>query len=422
MKNWKKSALALFLASSMVFSGCSLFRVNPVPPTQVTPATPAQPASQTPGGGGTAPETWQPAELSANPKYKYDINDKNATEWQIAYKDLLDCFINDFNEDPDGSLLYSGSGYFLADIDDIYNTNIPEICVKHGTCEADYDLWIYTFDEKKKEVICLVDDYEIAAGHTSFAQGPNGDLYGYSGHMGYLWVTHYWDIANGVSSENIYEENLNEGEGSDDYSTLSEILGEETEFFTELELDNEAGLFWYPAFDAPTVKTPNECSDLFTRAENSEIDVYAVGYSKRFYTGKTGLVKIADLTAPGGSSKYRDVYYHKDCYCDTDVNFDGQDERLIRYYSDNDENMFILLSYQDGVVYAYVFDDLFVNDGDLYVCEYSVFHNWYVKSYDYYVGFVFDKDKCQELYSSTASYVTGNPKTAPANVWYYYYE
>ncbi|MBR3039963.1 MAG: hypothetical protein IKI20_04830 [Lachnospiraceae bacterium] len=427
MRKQKKRVIVLLLVTALVLSGCSLFKSNKqvTQPSGTTPSN-TTPSNTTPGfpGGNTAPETNKPAELDPNPDYYFDLSSKNPSAWQVAYWDFLDRFIDEHvNNSEDPSNLYNSSGYFLADIDDAYNTFVPELCIKHGTCEADFDLWVYAYDQASGDIITLADNYEIPAGHTSFAQGPNGDLYAYGGHMGYLWVTHYWNISGDIQSENVYEQNLNEEESAEDYDTISEILGEDIELFTEFELGNEAALAWYPNYESPTTDYPVDASELFDQAINDEIEVYAVPYSERFYTGKTGLMKMSELSGSYGSTKYFDGVFNKDCFCDTDVNFDGQDERLVAYWAEGGDTLYILLSYQDGAVYAYVFDYLFAYKGDLYVTNYSVFHNWYIKSsddYGYYVGFVFDKDKCQYLYSTTEEGRSGNPKAAPANNWIYF--
>lgn len=54
---------------------------------------------------------------------------------------------------------YTMDGYTLYDVD---KNGVPELIVKFGTCEADYDGRLYTFDGTK---VVYVD--EFAMGHTS---------------------------------------------------------------------------------------------------------------------------------------------------------------------------------------------------------------------------------------------------------------
>ena len=199
MMRWKKRAIALLLTMAMVTSGCALFKVNQVN-QQTTQPTQNTPSNNNPGTpfNPVTPDTNRPAELAENPDYYFDIYNRNPSDWQIAYANFLSQFMSEHvNNSPDANALYQSSGYFLADIDDAYNTFVPELCIKHGTCEADYDLWVYTYDQTGGDVILLADSYDIPASHTSFAQGPNGDLYAYGGHMGYLWVYHLkkWEAA-----------------------------------------------------------------------------------------------------------------------------------------------------------------------------------------------------------------------------------
>lgn len=67
--------------------------------------------------------------------------------------------------------------YFLFDIT---QDGVPELWVKYGSCEADYELHVFTYaDGKTREL------YSDAAGHTGYAQGTDYIL-AVLGHMGYF--------------------------------------------------------------------------------------------------------------------------------------------------------------------------------------------------------------------------------------------
>ncbi len=355
--------------------------------------------------------------------YSFDFEAHNPNEWQRAYYE----FLQDLNpagadgseeEDP---LITNANEYFLADVEDRYSQYDPELCVKKGTCEADYQLLIYDYNPNTGKVEELVGPDEIYAGHATFYVGPDGNLYSYAGHMGYLWVQKYTGLADKVKTETIYEEDIN-GKEDADYKSMSEIIGEQIEPVMMVPASNEAPLLWYLNVPVATASEDKDAADVaITAALYDNAEVYVVG-TNQYYDGVTGLVPFHDLKKPGALDSYSDREYVLNVYCYTDVNFDGQDEMLIRLATDErDKNgdyyySYVLLSYQDGVVYAYAFPYLTYGDQFLDVCEFDVYHNWYDSDYDCYYGFVFDKDKCLLTYSNDYESET-KPQDAESNVW-----
>ena len=215
----KTSILALVTASALVLGGCGIFN-----PTKLTPPElPSGQAVETPSDEGKGGE---PIITTANLKpveYEYDFDAHNPEDWQKAYKKFLEEeVLGTVDED-----FFNTEEYFLVDIDDTYNQNIPELCIKTGTCEADYQLVIFEYDSSKGEVKQLVGPDNIYAGHATFYQGPSGDLYSYAGHMGYLSVYKYTELASGTPKpESVFTQNVNpeDGEGEiEDYKTMTEI-------------------------------------------------------------------------------------------------------------------------------------------------------------------------------------------------------
>ena len=351
---------------------------------------------------------------------EYDFDAHNPNEWQIAYRDFLKNLAEGKGIDsqtPSYETLY----YFLADVEDRYSQYDPELCIKTGTCEADYQLLIYDYNPKTGKVEELVGKDQIYAGHSTFYVGPDGNLYSYAGHMGYLWVMKYTGLADGkVKSETIYEEDINQDPEAE-YTTMTEIIGDEMEPVMSAPITNPAALIWYLNIPVATTNGNNdEADEAITRALYDNAEVYLVG-SDEYYDGKTGFIPFHDIKKPGMLDSYSDKEFVLNVYCYTDVNFDGQDEMLIRLATDEmDEGgryyfSYVLLSYQDGVVYAYAFPHIVYNDQFLDVCAYDVYHNWHHPEYDNFYGFIFDKDACILTYSDYKS--DEKPENAKANVW-----
>ena len=351
---------------------------------------------------------------SENLSYEFDFDAHNPNEWQKAYSE----FLKELNS-PDEDI-FSVNTYFLADIEDRYSQYDPELCIKVGTCEADYELLVYDYNPNTDKVEELVKEGQISAGHSTFYVGPDGNLYSMAGHMGYLWVAKYTGFADGkVKVENVYEEDIN-GDPDAEYSTMTEIIGEEMIPIMTAPVTDDSLLLWYLNLPVSTkAKDSEEADAAITAALYENADVYVVG--DLYYDGKSGLMPFHDLKKPGVLDSYSEIEYDLNVYCYTDVNFDGQDEILIRLASKerNDAGeynfSYVLLSYQEGVVYAYVFPYLTYEDTFLTVCEYDVYHNWYNVEGDYYYGFVFDKDRRNMIYADNTA--ESKPDAPEANVW-----
>lgn len=348
--------------------------------------------------------------------YQFDFDSHNPNEWQIAYRD----FLKTKNPANGGDLdAFEINTYFLADISERYGEYIPELCIKTGTCEADYELTIYDFNPETGKVEELVGEGKIGAGHSSFYVAPNGNLVSYGGHMGYLWVEEYTISDDGkVESETIFEEDLNK-EQKEDYTPISEILGDQIGRPMVAPVSDDSILLWYLNIPVSTATGDEDEADVaITAALYDNADVYVVGCDQ-YYDGKTGLMPFHDLKKAGILDSYYDMEFDLNVYCFTDVNFDGQEEMLIRLASkERNESgeynfAYVLLSYQDGAVYAYAFPHLTYSEDFVAVCEYSVYDNWYID--DTFYGFVFDKDRCNLMYSDDKP--NDDPHKAESNVW-----
>ena len=182
---------------------------------------------------------------------------------------------------------------------------------------------------------------------------------------------------------------------------MTQIIGDEMHPLLTFPLDNYAGIIWYlnlPYATADGTKDQAAADQAFSDALYGKIPVYATG--DRFYDGITGKTTMEELTKPQGIGRYNRGGYKLYQYIYTDTNFDGQQEMLIHLKAENKDDMsnsYILLSYQDGGVFAYVMPYLSY-DGSLTVCSYSVYENWLIESERSYIGIVFDKDKMAFIY------------------------
>lgn len=139
------------------------------------------------------------------------ITEENATEdIKTAYLSLLAKYSDTTEE---GGYGYS-STYFLFDIT---GDGVPEVWIKSGSCEADYKLSVYTYDNG---ISVIQEGEEGDAGHSGFYEGENYILQ-VSGHMGYAtWVKLTYQNGK-IKYDVVFEENLNES-GDDDYTEPSE--------------------------------------------------------------------------------------------------------------------------------------------------------------------------------------------------------
>lgn len=107
--------------------------------------------------------------------------------------------------------------YAFRDLD---ADGIPELLLKYGTCEADFQIHIYRYDEE-----CELKDLGVfGGGHTSFCYDENtGDFVILWGHMGAASIMYYqWENGTLVSKDH-YDFNLDEQTPS--YDTVLEEKG-----------------------------------------------------------------------------------------------------------------------------------------------------------------------------------------------------
>lgn len=123
-------------------------------------------------------------------------SEASSTTWQASYDALLDRFINEYP-----SYRYTCS-YCLYDIDE---EGTPEIFVKLGTCEADFEYRVYTFsaDSKLTALPTLLGTF--GGGHTSICGiSESGCFLIWGGHMNFEFISKCRLDDEGFSDEVIF--------------------------------------------------------------------------------------------------------------------------------------------------------------------------------------------------------------------------
>lgn len=125
-------------------------------------------------------------------EYADSVSEENINE-SICYSYIQALY--DYAEDENVSC-----EYFLYDIT---KDGIPELWIKAGTCEADYILMVYTYENGLYKTIC-----EKPAGHSVFYKGSDYILQQYA-HQGVAtWIKLTYN-GNMVMEKTVFEENTN---------------------------------------------------------------------------------------------------------------------------------------------------------------------------------------------------------------------
>ena len=344
-----------------------------------------------------------------------DLNEgqkiKNDQLWQTAYKALMkDLVSGNFGEDipffgylPGDSEYdqlmeygYGVDGYYLYDVD---KDDVPELMVKFGTCEADYDGRLYTFDGEHAVYVG-----EFPLGHSGLATCPsqNGVILNY-GHMGGAYMQKM-TLKNG---ELEFEELLSETLGDDPYASytlpgevipgadiLSEMKPEDT-----LPIDTYR--IWIQNLEAdvePTIVEDESLEQryLTTILQNGTV----VGITADGYGGDTGTCTMEEYLGPNMVDQYSDAGMEIVAYTYIDTNGDGSEECVLRLRgadpeeSDDLSGKWVVLSEQDGTMYAYCIN---------YQMTYTLLENGAFRPNDAYstnnFRILFDKDQCFLYYT-----------------------
>ncbi len=327
---------------------------------------------------------------------------RGTQEWQQAYYEVL-CkarWQNGMAEEQDQ---LPSEGYYLYDID---KDGIPELLLKHGSCEANYWADIYTW--RKGETICLGG---IGMGHTSLYtwEGENA-LLSYWAHMGGAFATKISIDGDEFLWDEFFQEDLYAAmrEDSDAGYTDPTELVPGCVCLAEYRIDLDSPLMSYEIVmgtaDA-AVKNPAGISNeevqgiLLDVIENNGM-VY--GVTGDGFGGDTGYVSFEEYCAPKSAGKYAKTPLQVDQYVWVDVNGDGQIEMVLDLREDEsqkEQNCFceeirVILSLQGEVVYAYCLN----YENDYLVLEDGAFYVSYGDWSEFTIRYLFDRDECFSYY------------------------
>lgn len=142
-------------------------------------------------------------------------------------------YIQMIQNSADNSVYEEDGFYFLYDIT---GDQIPELWVKTGTCEADYMLRVYQYNNGYCQKI-----YETGAGHSAFYKGVDYILQ-MTAHMGSAIWTKISYNGSRITERDIFEEDLFSS-GKEDYTEPNESAVRTTSLKNLQPIKSEFGLY-----------------------------------------------------------------------------------------------------------------------------------------------------------------------------------
>lgn len=276
-------------------------------------------------------------------------------DWVAAYTQLLDDWALRLAGEPVEFGVSPELWYLAYDID---KDGAPELLVKTGTCEADYHGALYTFRDGR----ALQLGEELGLGHSSFYSDPgeNGLILMY-GHMGYAMAVRL-SLRDGYAEELLYEDDLNARLQSDpdaEYVYPGDVIPGAA-YLTLCRADVKLALTQYEAISrclegalpAQTACTyPNGDAAFFDTLMQTNGEVYAA--TADGYTHSPGRIGFREMLWQDTAADWMAGDLSILSAATADLNGDGQLECVLAA-SDGAREMRLVLSEQDGQVYAYL--------------------------------------------------------------------
>lgn len=359
--------------------------------------------------GGQAAESLQETEQKPE---RADSGKEEA--WQLAYRELLINLSEGVYEDEVPfygykkedteyqELMQNGiwpmSGYYLYDMD---KDDIPELIVAFGSGEADALGHIYTFDGEK-----AIFAGETGLGHTDLYTSPDGDgLIQYWAHMGSISVSRITLEGKELLSATLLTKNMDDNTDTD-YVSVEEIVPG-AGYMTLMKADCMLPLSTYNIWTENMTKEITPATVQNPELEEHFLDTVlhngmVYGVSADGYDGETGRCSFEDFLGPGKVRAYSDYGMKVTSYSFVDMNEDGREECVLRIEEAGPESsklsdQWVVLSDQDGVVYAYVIN---------YRADYVLMKNGTFRRMDtddrqgISMRILFDKEQCFVYYLS----------------------
>lgn len=312
--------------------------------------------------------------------FRYNFSEELAEDWQVAFYKKIPklrpeaIYRSTASED-------SAYSFFLNDID---KDDIPELFIRYGNCEANFHCTVYKYNIGELKELGTFECF-------------NSYFYSISdnGFLRYQMYQGYYSVYKAVldDDELAYESLANQVQG--DYPDI-------TDFDSSAEIINEHSFKSYlpiVAYNKDISTKSDEDNDEVKRIiEDTYLsDGYLYTIIAEDYRGEKeiGYKRLSDITQIGFINENDSVDL-----CDNpiwgDMNGDGQDECLLTFYASS-ENRYdeVLLSYQSGIIYAYV---LGMSSGNC-VIENGMMQEYY-DDYNNYIKVKFYKDEvyvCSEL-------------------------
>ena len=240
---------------------------------------------------------------------------------------------------------------------DMNKDGIPELMIRFGDCEANYEGRIYRFTDGACRMLG-----SVGLGHGSFWTDPQeeGMIVAY-GHMGYCSALRMWSDAEGLQTESLYQMDLNEHPELQEYPTPAEYVAgsvriPETRGRFDLPLRNYDKIsMWLEGdddFSSRDPGYPDEDSEFYSRLISEDGIVCAV--SADGFTNTPGNVHFSELLEKDVIYPYMRSNVRLGETRTADLNGDGRVDCLLSLLGDEEDYM-VILSEEDGVVYAYLF-------------------------------------------------------------------
>lgn len=277
------------------------------------------------------------------------------TGWAEAYEQVLDDWAQRLASEP--AEYSSPELWYLAY--DIDKDGTPELLVKAGTCEADYHGALYTFRDGR----AFQFGEELGLGHSVFYSDPgeNGLILMY-GHMGYAQAVRI-SLTDGYAEEFLYEDDLNarlQTNPDAEYVYPGDVIPGSV-YLTLCRSSVKLGLTHYEEIlgslvgDSPVntdALLPSPDTAFYESLMQNNGEVYAV--TADGYTNSPGLIGFRELLRQDVAANWMQgnlsVLSMEPL---SDLNRDGKLDCVLRA-SDGGREMRIVLSEQDGRVYAYL--------------------------------------------------------------------
>lgn len=262
---------------------------------------------------------------------------------------------------------------------------VPELFVKYGDCEAAYATQCYTC--RDGQVVCIG---EFRSGHSGLFTCPGKSaVLRTEAHMGYLEIYEYPMEDGRLTEERVLftEEDVREYTQTDEIVPGAEYI---QTFYTRRGMEDDS--YWtgqvpyslgkalllpiadYYDGSAATGDSSETAQAAILAALNGEGKLY--GASGDHFYGDVGWLTWEEYIQPEAAYPYNEEPLEFGWYAWMDMNGDGQEECFLRMVASCGESngvpwvnmVTVVLSEQDGTVYAYMFgfyddEDAFYDDG-----------------------------------------------------------